>query len=159
MRIAHGDTGHLVRLAFDFKVFIDDPVHAKARDRNLVACKNRFTHIDAHARDFAIFKLQMRHEDTRAGLNREFDLVRQAVVIKIACKAADAVAAHLCFAAIRIENTHAEIRLVRRQYIEHAIAANAIMTVAGFFRKRRKILYIFFEAVDEDKVIAASLPF
>ena len=148
VRVAHRDAGHLVVLALDLDVLLDDAVHAEPRDGNLLTLEHRLAHVDAHARDLARLNLQARHENARARLDRELLFLSQAEVVEIAREAADAVATHLRLTAVRIEDAHAEVRLVRRQHVEHAVTADAVVAVADLLRKRGEVAYVFLEAVD-----------
>ena len=79
--------------------------------------------------------------------------------MEITREAADAVAAHLGLTAVCIENAHAEVRLIGRQHVEHAVAADAVVAVTDLLRECSEIIDVFLEAVDQDKVIATALPF
>ena len=159
VRVAHRDAGHLVVLPLDRDILLDDAVHAEALDGDLLALEHRLAHVDAHTRDLARLELQARHEDACARLDRERFLRGQAEVVEITREAADAVAAHLGLTAVCIENAHAEVRLIGRQHVEHAVAADAVVAVTDLLRECSEIIDVFLEAVDQDKVIATALPF
>ena len=159
MRIAHRDARDVPLAASDLDRLVHDAAIAIACHRNLVRLEHRLAHIDAHARHDAVLLDDFRHEDARARLDREFLLVRDMMVIEIARKAADAVAAHLRLAAVRIENAHAEIRLVRIQDDEHAVTADAEVAVARFLCKCAVIREFLLPAVNQQEIISTPLPF
>ena len=132
VRIAHGYAGHLKCLALHLDFLVDYPVHAIASHRNLIPFQHRLSHIHLNHGNIAIFLDDFRHQDACAGLNRKGIPGHMACLIDITGKAADAVAAHLRLAAVRVDNPHADIRLVRWQYQQNAVRTNAIMPVADF---------------------------
>ena len=160
VRVAHGNAGHGKHLARRLDRLLNDARCAKAQDRNALAFKDRLAHIDTHAREPAARKLQARHEDARARLDREFRLAAQPFRMDDAREAADAVATHLRLRAVRIEDAHAKVRLLRRQHKDQPVRADAIVPVTDPSRKRRKVIReLLPKAVHKDEIVAAALPF
>ena len=144
-----------------FYGLLDDGCAAEACDGDALAFQDGLAHVDAHAVERAVLEDEARHEDAGARLDREFFLACEVFGVDDAGEAADAVAAHFGFAAVRIEDLHPEIGCVRRQDEDQAVGADAVVTVAyrsgesGQIPSRELLL----KAVHEHEIIAAALPF
>src|SRR5207253_2443422 len=66
-----------------------------------LAREDRLAHVDAHLADLAGIDLHLQREHAAAGLDLQHRLLHDAVIVDILGQAADAVAAHLGFAAVR----------------------------------------------------------
>src|SRR5439155_25556809 len=98
--------------------------------RDLGRLQDRLAHVHADALYLALFDLQVKRQDAAARFDRQPRLGGDAVVVDVLGHAADAVAAHLRFAAVGVEHAHAGVGALRRADEDQAVAADAEMAVA-----------------------------
>ena len=76
---------------------------------NFRAFENRFPHVDPHAIGATVDDLELEGQDAATGLDLQFRLAGDAVVVDVLGHAADAIAAHFGFTPVGIEHPHAGI--------------------------------------------------
>src|SRR5262249_5614987 len=104
---------------------------AAGQDRDLVARQPGTAHVDGHAANQAALDVQRALEHARAGLDAQARAAHGRVgVVQELGDAADAVAAHLGLAAVRVEHAHARVRDLAGQDRQHAFAADAEAAIA-----------------------------
>ena len=105
VRVAHRDRGD-GSLVPAIEQLLDAALVRGAGHRNLAAEQARRAHLDRDGLGGAA-ALDVAHEAARAGVDRDRVLVDAAAVVEVLRDAADAVAAHLGFAAVGVEHAHA----------------------------------------------------
>ena len=108
--------------------------------------------------------LRLHMQQAGARLDGQIRLaMREAPVVDILGEAADAVAAHLRFGAVRVEHPHPKRRGLARQDQDHAVRADAELAVAQERRPALRLLgqrlAFFAQAVDHDEVVADAVHF
>ena len=88
-----------------------------------------FSHLHRHRTYFSAADLQFQIFDPGQCLHRQIQLIRISFVINVLSYAADPVSAHICLAAIRIEDPHPEICCFRRSDIDHAVRTGTEMAL------------------------------
>jgi hypothetical protein len=86
-------------------------------------------HVDPDLRHPPLFGEDLEREDAAAGLDAQFLLPRDAVVVDVLGHAADAVAAHFRLAAVGIEHPHAGVGSFAGADEDQAVSADAEMAV------------------------------
>ena len=76
---------------------------------NFRAFENRFPHVDPHAIGATVDDLELEGQDAATGLDLQFRLAGDAVVVDVLGHAADAIAAHFGFTPVGIEHPHAAV--------------------------------------------------
>ena len=124
--------------------------------QRLLRAGDCIAHIDGNALDLPAGHEQFQRPHAGQRLDRQAGFVRIAFVVHVFADAADAVSAHLRFAAVRIEDPHFEIRDVGRRDPDHSVRPGAEVPVGEPYRKRLRLDRF---AIYVQVVVAESLHF
>jgi hypothetical protein len=128
-------------------------------DRNLGQREDWLAHVDGHPPHLAFGRFQCQRQHAAAGFDAHGVVPGQAMIERIFCDTADAVAAHLPFRSIGVEHAHPHIRLVRGEDENQAVAADAKMAIGNRDGGSHRILDRLIKAVDVNIVVADSMHF
>ena len=156
--IAHVHAGDKPGLAHDLQPMAQHQLPGQIH-RDQPGVQLRRAHIRPHPGDLPVFHRKPRLLHAALGGDGKAGFIREPPLIHIFADAADGVAAHFGFAAIGVEDAHAEIRAVGRLDEHQPIRARAEMGPAHHQRQPLRILHHFFKAIHIQVIVADALHF
>ena len=118
-----------------------DPAHGLTSDGYLFFLSDSdLSHIHRYAFDFSAADLQIKRFNAGERFDQQMRFVGISLVVYEFSHAADPVAAHFRFAAVGVEDTHFEIRLIRGRNIDHPVGSGAEMAIRQLLRNGGDIL-------------------
>ena len=159
VRVAHRHTGHPVGLAGDLERALDHLAVGSDGDR--ATLPDRQAHVDRDPHDPPVRHLGVDGLHARVGLDAERRRPQEPPVVDELREATNAVATHLCPAAVGVVDDHSAVgvSVARRQDEDEPVRTDPTSTVAETGRERGGVAGESLARVDVDEVVRGPVEF